>query len=131
MSKYTTNKYGIIVGSDNIFFYRDRHDVLHEFKSALWIDYPSIDIKDENARYLNDVKMPIHYLIVGYDDGVHIKPWVKYWLNQNTPDWGITWSNYTDEPQFFFKKVTHAWAFRKRLTFIMDSVKFNPSAKRK
>lgn len=103
MSRYVTKKHGIIIGSGNVFFYRDENDVFHDFPCIFSTSSYSFDqINTFNVK----VRTPAEQLIwdIEYHDVVETfgskeyvsqRPYpevsweVRRWLNENAEGWGV------------------------------------------
>lgn len=137
MSKYTTDRNGVTIGSDNLFHYWDNFDEMHDFNAILWFQLPY----PKRISFLNvNIKSFAHQLV--FDEyqlafpttttferpwKTFYKPnsWMKKWLDENAPGWGMMppsfeYSEYN--PTIFFKKVTHAWAFRKLIATHLEGL---------
>lgn len=127
MSKYVTKKHGIIIGSGNVFFYKDENDEFHDFPCVLWAS----QLVFENTNSFNvRVRSPAEQLLWDIktyeeEDTLGVRSFTKtvrycepswstrQWLDKNAPGWGMQTreGRANGAPSIFFKKRSHALAF--------------------
>lgn len=128
MSRYTTNKEGICIGSDNIFFYHDADGTCHNFNCIVSIRPFSFS---SFTGLSICIKTPAQQLVIAYrpanendrlvsqDSSQHIvceiSGFFTDWFNKNTPGWGVPPSCRPCDFALFFKKRSHAVAFREEV----------------
>ncbi len=119
MSKYVTKKHGMIIGSDNVFFYYDdKIEKFHDFSAIVSVrsyyfdkyssahceietpaqQYMFNKIETEHEVKISDISFTetkTHY---------EFKIFIENWLNENCPGWGFPKSTKNDSCIFFKKK---------------------------
>ena len=128
MSRYTTNKAGITIGSDNVFFFRDANGKMKDFNCILSLRSYDFD-QISSANYI--IKTPARQLVIterpansedqviSQDDHQRIVYEVSErfvsWLDKNAPGWGVPPSCRPCDFAIFFKKRRQAVAFREEV----------------
>lgn len=137
MSKYVEKKHGIIIGSGNVFFYRDEDDNFHDFNAVLWlrgfafqpITSANYFIRTPAHQFLwNVVEIEITSKVDSHRTKVngHTPSWsARRWCDDNAPGWGCRPPQANDNnPTFFFKRRKDALGLAK---FVEESLKGCPN----
>jgi hypothetical protein len=145
MSRYVDKKHGLILGSGNVFFFRDEEKALHEFNAVVWAQ--GLYFPDHSTAHGNIQSMAEQFIWDEWEEVVekpyemdgetimlpihvtHRKPstYVTYWLNENAPGWGVQpppLCGRDSSPSIFFAKRSHALAFTKMVEEMLDGVTF-------
>ena len=142
MSRYVEKKHGLVIGSDNWFFYRDKDGEYQDFPCILSIRGFSFD----NPRmYGHRIHTPAQQLLVHYrrlKKGEYIDvfgrdcvgqivqepgKWLTKWLDMNAPGWGTPPPGPRENLSIFFQKRGHAVALCKEVETLLAGL---PSAKK-
>lgn len=133
MSKYVDHPHGLIIGSDNWFFFRDENDELQSgYKAIVWAKGYNFD----QYNGLNVwVRTPAQQIIAkpttimeptfyaGHPDFTNLpqenevnvailRQSMVRWLDDNAPGWAVSVPKSNErEPTLFFMKRGHALAF--------------------
>lgn len=127
MSRYVKKKHGIIIGSGNVFFYRDENGEFHDFPCIMSF---STLIFDEINSWNVWVRSPAEQLVwdrkqrevevtFGTTTYTELKTYydltwtARCWLDLNAEGWGfqLEEDRKASAPPIFFKKRKHALAF--------------------
>lgn len=128
MSRYTTNKAGVTIGSDNVFFYHNAKGETLDFKCILSLK--AYDFDQYSGANLT-LKTPARQMVIAErpaseqdrvisrDDCQRIvyevSSYFASWLDKNAPGWGVPPSCRPCDFAIFFKKRRHAVAFREEI----------------
>ena len=138
MTRYVKHSYGLIVGSDNVFFLQSGPDLVYkEYRSVV---YPDSFEGGSINPYVYGIDTPAQQLIWKMYDYIeagddrwgkyYINPSVAYWLNKNIGKFQVNWDarvvNHTNSEPVFFRRRNDAIKFVK---FIKDVVKTATYAK--
>lgn len=147
MSRYISKPHGIVIGSDNIFFYRDETG-MKDFPAIAWAkDYEFDQVDSLNVR----VRTPAQQILMQEREATdaeiakirkHQDPffceyhkerivepsaWIQKWLDTNTPGWGFPPAHERryrrHDESFFFTKRSHALLFAKMLDDRLKGIK--------
>ena len=145
MSRYVDKKHGLILGSGNVFFFRDAEDNFHDFNAVVWAQshyFPNHSTAHAGIRSLAEqfiwdeweeiVKEPIELDGETIELPRHVtfrrpSPYVTYWLNENAPGWGVPpppVCGRDPSPSLFFAKRSHALAFTKMVEGMLGGAEF-------
>lgn len=141
MSKYVTDRNGITIGWDNLFFFRDLNGEMQDFRAIVVFEkmYPS-RITTLNYR-LESFAIQLAWRdrkFVFPTTGTFetsstirkvLSPWYEKWLDENAPGWGVPPQRAafdSEAPTIFFTKISHARKFR---AIIADHLEGMPSVK--
>ena len=145
MSRYVDKKHGLILGSGNVFFFRDEERALHEFNAVVWAQglyFPRHSTAHAGIRSIAEqfiwdeweVRVEEKHELDGETFVLprhltHRRPshYVTYWLNANAPGWGVPpppLCGRDSSPSIFFAKRSHALAFTKMVEEMLDGVTF-------
>lgn len=142
MSRYVKKKHGLVIGSDNWFFYWDKDRNMHDFPCILGVK----GFQFENGiAYAFRIRTPAQQLLVHFrrlKKGEYIDEfgrdcegqivqepsrWLKNWLDNNAPGWGYPPPTPRENMNLFFQKRGHAVALCKEVESILKGV---PQAKK-
>jgi hypothetical protein len=127
VTRYVKKKHGLVIGSDNLFFFRGEDGVLRsDFRAIVWAK----DLKFKQINTANFfIRSPAHQFIWCEQEAVEIeklgeREWeravsiyspnrcVESWLNKNAAGWACpSPSANKKSPTLFFIKRSHALAF--------------------
>ena len=125
MSRYVKKKHGVIIGSGNVFFYRDENDQFHDFVAILSLrryafeQYTTANVRIRTpAEQLlwhfwteqRDIEFEGHTL-TNFVNLVRPTGIAKQWLDKHAPGWGCRPPiDHDPSPSFFFKRRKDALA---------------------
>jgi hypothetical protein len=129
MSRYVDKKHGVIIGSDNVFFYRDEDGEFHDFNAVLWLKNFAFDPHTTNNCFIrtpafqllwqeSKIEIPETFGDVSFKREIRVfqpSNAAHRWCDQNAPGWGhrpLT-RDYDPTPTFFFKRRKDALAMSK------------------
>ena len=132
MSKYSTDRNGVTIGWDNVFFYRDQFEEFHDFNAIVAFE----NLYAEKINSLNYnlesfasqlVLRDKTYVFPTAGELLHwqyrktfrvVSPWWVKWLDDNAPGWGTPPPKVLasrESATVFFKKVGQARKFREMI----------------
>lgn len=141
MSRYVTKKHGLVIGSDNVFFFQDHEDVLHQFPAIVSVSNYYFDMY---TTLHVGLKTPAEQLIFHYESTISyepkviggteytlenritraiVKPFFVNWLNENTPGWAKPERDLHEDQCIFFAKRGHALEFTKKVEQLLAGMK--------
>lgn len=139
MSRYVTKKHGLIIGSGNVFFYRDDDGKHKDFPAIVWAQglfFPRHSTAHTGLRSLAEQFIwdegleeaePTIYDGITLPQFKHYR-WLRHyprcWLEQNAPGYGVREQPENGHGTFFFAKRGHALAFVKMVTDHLDGMTY-------
>lgn len=141
MSIYVVKKHGLVIGSDNVFFFHDAEGTFHEFPAIVSVSNYYFDMY---TTLHVGLRTPAEQLIFHYEatvsyetkmigDTEHrlenritratVKPFFAKWLDENAPGWAKPERDLHEDQCIFFAKRGHALAFTKKVEQLLAGMK--------
>ena len=134
MSKYVKKPHGLIIGSDNLFSYRDEEGKMHHFPALVGVhrlyfdNYSTLHAGIRStAEQLLFTPVVIEKEMGGFSyeaTAYRLKSYWLRWLDENCPGWGYPPLNDTDLPSLFFAKRKHALAFANHVADVLKGERY-------
>lgn len=138
MTRYVEDKHGMVIGSQNCFFYVDDTGEFREFNAILWareLTFDQVSTANVYVRsFAHQVIWDVEYrkveqtreldgksIMTAHDVRVYVPTYfTRRWLDANAPGWGTPPVGETYKPgTLFFHRRGHAVAFRNAVSNVL------------